>query len=159
MPSLTTRSPVTNVMQLLALSVHNPWAWAMFHADKDVENRYYDTWYRGWLLIHTTRQQQELEVLDCPRLIAKAEKHVRKGKMVNASIIGMVYVEDVVTSSKSEWFAGPFAYVLRDPVLLDSPIPCAGNKRFWTPDDDVKRNLRKQLRAMQLLDSRGEIQL
>lgn len=35
-----------------ALSVRQPWAWAILHAGKDVENRSWATGYRGELLIH-----------------------------------------------------------------------------------------------------------
>ena len=38
-----------------ALSVRQPWAWAIMHAGKDVENRTRITRYRGPVAIHATR--------------------------------------------------------------------------------------------------------
>ncbi|WP_155960585.1 ASCH domain-containing protein [Fischerella sp. PCC 9605] len=38
-----------------AISLKAPWAWAIFHAGKDVENRSWKTEYRGSLLIHVSR--------------------------------------------------------------------------------------------------------
>ena len=35
-----------------ALSIKQPWAWAIIHAGKNVENRTWATSYRGPLLIH-----------------------------------------------------------------------------------------------------------
>ena len=38
-----------------ALSIRQPWAWAIIHAGKDVENRPWGTRYRGPLLIHASK--------------------------------------------------------------------------------------------------------
>ena len=38
-----------------ALSVRQPWAWAIIHAGKDVENRTWGTRYHGPLLIHASK--------------------------------------------------------------------------------------------------------
>jgi hypothetical protein len=38
-----------------ALSIHQPWAWAILHAGKTVENRTWSTKYRGPLLIHASK--------------------------------------------------------------------------------------------------------
>lgn len=38
-----------------ALTVKNPWAWAIVHGYKDVENRFQQTHHRGRLAIHTAK--------------------------------------------------------------------------------------------------------
>ena len=38
------------------LSVRQPWAWAIIHGGKDVENRNWDTKFRGRLAIHAGKQ-------------------------------------------------------------------------------------------------------
>jgi hypothetical protein len=37
------------------VSLHQPWAWAVLHAGKKVENRTWATRHRGPLLIHAAR--------------------------------------------------------------------------------------------------------
>lgn len=39
-----------------ALSLRQPWAWAVVHGYKDVENRSWSTKHRGPLLIHASKQ-------------------------------------------------------------------------------------------------------
>ena len=48
-----------------AISLWQPWAWAITHAGKDVENRTWPTRYRGPLLIHAAkRRNTEDEIKD-----------------------------------------------------------------------------------------------
>jgi hypothetical protein len=37
-----------------ALSIKHPWAWAIVHAGKDIENRTWECRYRGEILIHAS---------------------------------------------------------------------------------------------------------
>jgi len=50
------------------------------------------------------------------------------------AIIGEVDVVECVTESKSPWFAGPYGFVLADPVAYKAPIPCRGKLGFFKPD-------------------------
>lgn len=43
-------------MTLKALSIKQPWAWAISDLDKRVENRGYRTLYRGELAIHASAE-------------------------------------------------------------------------------------------------------
>lgn len=38
-----------------ALSIRQPWAWAILHAGKNIENRSWGTWHRGVVLIHAAK--------------------------------------------------------------------------------------------------------
>src|SRR5580704_17656926 len=44
-----------------ALSIHQPWAWAILHAGKTVENRTWPTRYRGPLLIHASKARSSYD--------------------------------------------------------------------------------------------------
>jgi hypothetical protein len=46
------------------------------------------------------------------------------------AIIGHVEIIDCVQESDSEWFVGPYGFVLRDPVPVD-PIKMRGRLKFW----------------------------
>ncbi len=41
-------------------------------------------------------------------------------------IVGMVDIVDCVTQHSSDWFEGPFGWVLEKPVFFDNPIPYRG---------------------------------
>jgi len=41
---------------MIALSIQQPWAWAIIHGGKDVENRTWPTKFRGRFLVHASRK-------------------------------------------------------------------------------------------------------
>jgi hypothetical protein len=118
---------------ILALSVRQPWPWAMFHAGKDIENR-------DWtdrnpalrqarsligrrILIHAgkgmTRDEYE-DFLDTAHHISR--KHPFPSGTVlppmkdlpRGGIVGQATITDVVTAHPSPWFFGRIGIVLRD---------------------------------------------
>jgi hypothetical protein len=126
----------------LALSVRQPWAWAIIHGGKDIENR---TWQavnhglrqRGRIAIHAskglTRDEYEgaadfmlSQMVACPEPAA----------LLRGGIIGTVEVVDVVSESDSPWFFGPRGLVLRDPQPCEF-IPAIGALGYfeWKPAD------------------------
>lgn len=48
-----------------ALSIRQPWAYAIFHLGKDVENRSWRTHYLGRIAIHVA---QRIDIAECRRL-------------------------------------------------------------------------------------------
>lgn len=120
----------------LALSVRQPWAWAIIHAGKDIENR---SWQavnhglrqRGRIAIHAakgmTRDEYDAAketIEDNGRICPAAHKLERGG------IIGSVEVVDVVADSQSPWFFGPRGLVLRDPIACEF-VPAVGQLGYF----------------------------
>ncbi len=114
-----------------ALSVRQPWAWAIIHAGKDIENR---SWQavnhglkrRGRIAIHAAKGMTRHEYDDAADWIRRCG-HVCPPaiELHRGGIIGSVEVIDVVRESDSPWFFGPRGLVLRDPVPCDF-IPSRG---------------------------------
>lgn len=109
----------------LALSVRQPWAWAIIHAGKDIENR---SWQavnhglrqRGRIAIHAAKGMTRDEYDEAREFVDRLgyftpDPHA----LFRGGIIGSVEVVDVVTKSDSRWFFGPRGLVLKDPQ------PCA----------------------------------
>ncbi len=105
----------------LALSVRQPWAWAIIHAGKDIENR---TWQavnhglkqRGRIAIHASKGLTRAEYDDASEFMAAI--HVKcpaPAYLMRGGIIGSVEVIDVASFSTSPWFFGPRGLVLRNP--------------------------------------------
>lgn len=114
-----------------ALSVRQPWAWAIIFAGKDIENR---SWQavnhglevRGRIVLHAAKGMTKAEYdeaatfmssigIDCPP----------PADLWRGAVIGSVEVVDVVSSHSSPWFFGPRGLVLRNPQSF-APEPVAG---------------------------------
>lgn len=96
-----------------ALSIRQPWAWAIVQGHKPVENRSWPPRYTGPLLIHAGQQfddeglQSMLAVF--PELGAQLPQRWDLG-----GIVGVAEAVECVTSHPSRWFSGPYGLVLRD---------------------------------------------
>ena len=120
-----TRSAEAGV-RLRALTIKQPWAWAIIFAGKDIENRSWRTRYRGPLLIHAGMSYRKDATL--PRGVHAPSKN----DIDSGAIIGVVDLEGVVERSKSRWFQGEYGFVLRNPRALRPPIRCKGRLGLWT---------------------------
>lgn len=136
-----------------ALTLREPWAWATMVAGKDMENRVWPAKVRGTIAIHASGDALPAVYTAASAFIAGA---VRKqgtrlfqmpplDKLPRNAIVGVVDIVDVVTSSDSPWFEGPFAFVLATPRPLPEPIPCDGKRRFFTLPKSVERKVRHLL--------------
>lgn len=111
-----------------ALSIKQPWADLILFRGKDIENR---SWrLPGWMkdqriLIHAGKKPD----LDAPLRYCAAlapNPELRTG-----AILGEVTIVDCVTESESEWFLGPYGFVLADPKPWEKPLPCRGQLGFF----------------------------
>lgn len=106
---------------MLVISVRQPWAWAIIHGGKDIENRNWPTKVRGRVLIHAGKQyagDDEATVRNlCPDFPGR---HA----LSFGGVIGSVEIVDCVEGSGSAWFEGRYAFVLRRPIALPfTPLP------------------------------------
>ena len=111
-----------------ALSLMQPWPWAIFMLGKDIENRGKATGIRGRVLIHASktfdyegaRWIEETFGMKVPKA-----HNLKKG-----GIVGTVEIVDCVTKSDSKWFSGPKGYVLKDAKECEF-IPYRGMPGFF----------------------------
>lgn len=151
-----------------ALTVQQPWAWAIVHGGKDVENRTQAWSYRGPLAIHAGARISERGLRTVPG-IAAAEQLVdpdlvreeMAGALVTGAVIGVVDLVDVHTAvdqcCESWWAETSYDehgghtrrdvvhLVLERPRALAQPIPCKGRLGLWTPPADVLDQLQGQV--------------
>lgn len=126
----------------LAISVRQPWAWAIIYAGKGLENR---AWkprnpalqVRGRVAVHASLRMSKDEYVSAYDFISHTPSPLLcppAGALVRGAIIGSVEVVDVIHESDSPWWIGPRALVLRDPEPC-MPIPCSGELGFfeWKP--------------------------
>ena len=146
---------------LKALTVMQPWAWAIMKVGKNIENRTPAWKYRGPLAIHAGGRWSERG--GASPLIRGAwsdtsERPLNRGLFVCGAIIGTVELVDVHPDAGCCRPWGESAYVehvkhsgrdrrqimhlvLEQPRLLPEPIPCRGALGLWTPPAHVTAKL------------------
>jgi len=141
-----------------ALGIRQPWAWLICAGYKDIENRNFDAPRVGRIYVHAGKKPDmagawalwgNSRLLDLLDDVAKIQIPNLTTFWDTSAIIGEVEIKYVTTHSKSPWFAGPIGYVLANPVLYETPIPCKGKLGFFEPDirkepDDKENTTRTQ---------------
>lgn len=118
----------------IAISVRQPWAWAILHAGKDIENRPLFAPWRPLIgkrvAIHASKGMTQAEYDDAAEfmglLCGPRARCPNPADLVRGGVIGSVRVVEVVDRSASPWFFGPCGIVLADPVPLPVPFGCIG---------------------------------
>lgn len=152
-----------------ALTVQQPWSWAIIHGSKDIENRTQLWRYRGPLAIHAGQRWSEHGGVD-PRVLSAAKGILRtqlhpdmstslnRGGFEYGVILGTVDLVDCHPDAGCCKPWGESAYVehggrerrrithlvLENPRPLAEPIPCTGALGLWTPPHDVLMEIMRQ---------------
>jgi hypothetical protein len=135
---------------LKALTLRQPFAWSVFNAGKDVENRTWPCKVRGTIAIHAAYNQPDGVYALSSAFIRSVLKKLGKkclripplAKLERGAIVGLVDIVDCVDGSPSAWFEGPIGFVLANARLLPKPIPCEGKRRFFTLSGEVEHLVR-----------------
>jgi len=124
-----------------ALSIRQPWPWLILrpdltapaareaahlvHSIKPVENRTWETLYRGPLLIHAGQQGTRGDYDACVLFLLSDERtaHVAQDlppreALQLGGIVGRVNLVACARAHESPYFCGPFGWVLQDPTPL-----------------------------------------
>lgn len=157
------------------LTVRQPWAWAIVHGGKDVENRTQAWSYRGPLAIHAGARLSERGCMIVPELLAETRgcqvAEYLGEELVYGAVIGVVDLVDVHTAivygtrdsvAELDCCESPWAETgytehggrqrrdivhleLANPRPLATPIPAKGRLGLWTPDADILAHIREQV--------------
>jgi len=135
-----------------ALSIRQPWAWAIAAGHKTVENRSWTTNFRGEFLIHAS---QTFETWGVPYIQSiLGEKNIKfpvdqshhKGIIGKATIVNCVheYDKQLLSERDQRWFIGTYGFLTENPMMFADPIPCKGQLGFFTPPPEVLNQLRER---------------
>lgn len=119
-----------------ALSVRQPYAWAIIEGGKDIENRAWHSDFRGPVLIHAGLHWHDVG----PEALAQKMGITVPVDLPLGGIVGLVEIVDCVTRHDSRWFQGPYGFVLRYPHPLPF-TPCQGHLGFYDVEPDVLARL------------------
>lgn len=120
-----------------ALSVRNPWAALIVEGYKLVENRTWDTRWRGLFAVHAGKKTD-------PRgLAAAADFGITYGTPMTTGYLGVAELVDVHWSADGSccgpWAeAGVYHWCLANPRALPDPIPGLGRLGLYTCPPDVE---------------------
>jgi hypothetical protein len=136
-----------------ALSILQPWAWLIVRPDvtdpsaraelhargliKPVENRTWQTRFRGPLLIHAGKKWGREQRDDLAYVRACFPDIPLPDEFDRGGIIGRATVVDCVDDMDSPWFYGTFGFVLADASPFPGLLPCKGSLGFFEVPADV----------------------
>lgn len=122
---------------MIALTVRQPWAWAIIHAGKNIENRSWATQYRGPLAIHAGLRNDA----DGERFLASIglDIHDVGADIDFGYIIGIVDLVDCThTVDNSRWAQpGMWHWRLANPRAIH-PYPARGQQGLFTVTDRLE---------------------
>jgi ASCH domain len=102
-----------------ALSIRQPWAWLIVNGFKPVENRTWESFYRGPLLIHAGQTMTRADHAAC-RLFIASDERLREvlmdlpdfDSLERGGIVGQAVMTGCVRRHTSPWYTGDFGFLL-----------------------------------------------
>ncbi len=126
----------------IALSVQQPWAWAITEGGKDIENRSRFAVTKGdmkprRIAIHASLGMTRDDYEDAARFMAQIGVVCPLPyELARGAIVGVATVTAIVSEHSSPWFFGPRGLVMADQIVVD-PIPAKGALGYfkWSPSN------------------------
>lgn len=164
MPDLFTQPPAD--LPRIALSIRQPWAWAIINAGKDIENRDWSTKFRGPVCIHAAKRMTNGEFdkfVDLSRWIVSKGRWTgdfipERKALSRGGIVGVCDIVDCVDASESPWFLGRYGFVLRNARPVEF-FPAKGALRFfdWQRNIEAGAAMAEPSVAMEILYLRARV--
>ncbi len=149
-----------------ALTLIQPWAWAIAHAGKDVENRIWrppesmvgqriaihagkkfddDAW--AFLVDPGCSPIENLKPDENGLIPVPDESDCIRGAIIAVATIDHIKAIGEGPARFSPWYGGPYGWVLRDVIALRDSIECRGAQKLWTVQADHERAIADQIEA------------
>lgn len=134
------RRPEPPQETLRGLTLWQPWAWAIAHGGKRIENRPWRPWPEVLGKLIAIHAAARVDV--ATEAAAAAFIHPRTGVVVpeaatlpRGAIVAVARVTGYVTASRDPWFMGPVGWTLTDVVAL----PIRGAQGLWPMHAETAR--------------------
>lgn len=128
-----------------ALTIRQPFAWAVVEGHKAIENRTWEPSARvmnGWIAIHAAAAAPAASAVEHVRALSPAAPPTSP---TCGAIIGVARVSGVVRKSNSPWFDGPVGWVF-DAVVAIRPVPARGQLKLWRVPAPIEREVERRVR-------------
>jgi hypothetical protein len=122
-------------MRYKCLTICQPWAWAIIHGPKRIENRHWRIFHRGWLAIHAGKSLAYMDTL----VLNDGTPVPLSKDLVFGAVIGLVKVVNCVDPRhervRGNPFAeGPWCHVYDEPRPLARPFYTSGQRGIFDVD-------------------------
>lgn len=121
----------------VALSVRQPWAWLIVNGWKNIENRDWPTKRTGRVWIHASGSMTQADYCAARLFICGFDwgpgllsRMPAAGDLVRGALVGSVTILGCVTAHSSDWFTGPYGFVVDDAEAC-APRPMRGALGFF----------------------------
>src|SRR5262245_647752 len=125
------------------LSIQQPWAWAIATGRKKVENRTWNTPYRGTVYIHAS-SNRDVGAYDW---IRRQFRIAVPDNLPTCAVIAVAELTDVVTRRRAKrfgkWFEGPYGFVLKHVRPLRRPVRTLGKLRLFQASPALRTSIAK----------------
>jgi hypothetical protein len=153
--SLQDRSPVA---PWLALSLREPWLTAVLDLGKRIENRRWNTSFRGRFLLHAAKAMTCAEYADACEFIRRIGcSPPERSRLRSWGIVGVATMVGVIRPGESAdcaqgvnlawWMPDQYGFVLRDVVALPELVRCPGALGFFRVPDFCEGSYQRSSRA------------
>jgi hypothetical protein len=151
---------------MLGLTLHRPWDWAMAHGGKNIENRKQKPWAKvigTRIALHAgktydydgaefIKRTLGITAIPPPEPRARSSRTtlivgwVSKGTKANVKFASEVIASapELLELASSEWFFGPYGWVMREPIALPKQVRARGMQGLWLLPDHVEAEVRRQ---------------
>ncbi len=129
--------------EIRALSIRQPWAWAVCAGVKRTENRTWTTEHRGTNAIHASSSMQNINAFRRE----SGCKYFSNDWFTSSAIIGFADIADIASygpQHESDPFAeGPYCWSMTNGRFLKEPIPLPGKLNLFKLTPEVQQRLRE----------------
>lgn len=117
-----------------AITIRQPWLWAIMHGGKFIENRTWATSYRGPIYLHAAQNLADASAT--AKFSALLRAHDMNppdfDSLPRGALLATARLVDVVRNGDSVWAdLDCYHFVLADVVVLDEPIVTRGALGLW----------------------------
>lgn len=120
------------------ITLQQPWAWAVMHAGKDIENRFWRPMKPFLMLVHAGKKwdPEGADMIQSLGIALPGDDYL----WPEGVIVGAVRVTGWQDDSPSPWaIPGQWHWNLEGPMPVTRPIACRGRPGFFPPPPGWKR--------------------
>ena len=143
--------PTSKTTPLKALSVAQPWAECIVSKGKNVENRSWNTSFRGYFAIHASASIDfgRFETCEEEYGVSLDPETVSLGAIVGFANLVEVVTERELSPKTKKWFMVEHGFVLENVIRLKKPVKVKGALSFWEIPAAAKKACLAQMTSAQ----------
>lgn len=119
-----------------ALTIRPEWAWLIAHGHKTIENRSWQTAYRGPIAIHAGKRSDPAAKALCETLGIQLPDQVPAGEFI--AVVDLVDIVPLDAVASDPFAVGPFCWKLANPRLIVPGQTYVGRLGLFTAPPDLR---------------------